>query len=277
MSQDVLLHRGREFEIGEVRCGPADPELRVLGPIQGWCISFPRHPLELRARTRSRFIADGCTALLLAPGTLLDRRALSGFGSRCHWLVLSDALMNGAPDSCGPLLLSAFGGSRAIRLCKSPALTLLEHRLFRRAARASAGECDLSEMASQVVECATASHAPASRPGADSALADAARTILAQDPVNAPHSDALADRLGVSVFHLCRAFRRATGQTIQQFARRLRLDLALERLAEPDVDLSRLALDLGFSSHSHFSAAFRGTFGLSPSTYRERRRRRAIA
>jgi AraC-like DNA-binding protein len=34
-------------------------------------------------------------------------------------------------------------------------------------------------------------------------------------------------------------------------------------------DLTALAFDLGFSSHSHFSAAFRRAFGCTPSAFRE--------
>jgi AraC-like DNA-binding protein len=55
---------------------------------------------------------------------------------------------------------------------------------------------------------------------------------------------------------------------------RLRLALALERLAGDATDateattLSRLALDLGFASHSHFTFTFRRVLGASPSDFR---------
>ncbi|HEV7165586.1 MAG TPA: helix-turn-helix transcriptional regulator [Gammaproteobacteria bacterium] len=74
----------------------------------------------------------------------------------------------------------------------------------------------------------------------------------------------LADKLGVSSFRLCRAFRQATGGTLHQYLTDLRLAAALERLPEYRERLTDLALDLGFSSHSHFSHAFRGHFGRSP-------------
>jgi AraC-like DNA-binding protein len=47
----------------------------------------------------------------------------------------------------------------------------------------------------------------------------------------------------------------------------LRLARALIEVPHAD-DLTALALDLGFSSHSHFTAAFRRAFGQSPSTAR---------
>lgn len=47
---------------------------------------------------------------------------------------------------------------------------------------------------------------------------------------------------------------------------------ALERLAEGADSLSRLALDLGFSSHSHFTTLFHRVFGVPPSVLKRRRR-----
>ncbi|MFI4967567.1 MAG: helix-turn-helix transcriptional regulator [Gammaproteobacteria bacterium] len=74
----------------------------------------------------------------------------------------------------------------------------------------------------------------------------------------------LADKLGVSPFRLCRAFRQATGGTLHQHLTNLRLAAALEKLPEYRERLTDLALDLGFSSHSHFSHAFRSRFGRTP-------------
>jgi AraC-like DNA-binding protein len=48
---------------------------------------------------------------------------------------------------------------------------------------------------------------------------------------------------------------------------RLRLARALDLLPERE-DLSGLAQDLGFSSHSHFSAAFKQVYGLTPAQFR---------
>ena len=39
-------------------------------------------------------------------------------------------------------------------------------------------------------------------------------------------------------------------------------------------DLTDLGLDLGFSSHSHFSAAFRAAYGRTPSAFRQAALRR---
>lgn len=80
---------------------------------------------------------------------------------------------------------------------------------------------------------------------------------------------ALARAVGVSRSRLCRAFRRATGTTLHAYRDALRLRQALEVLPGCS-DLTALALDLGYASHSHFGAGFRRAFGLTPSEARAR-------
>jgi AraC-like DNA-binding protein len=82
---------------------------------------------------------------------------------------------------------------------------------------------------------------------------------------------AIAAKLGVSPTYLTDAFRRAEGIPLVRYQLRLRLIRALRELPHAG-DLTRLALDLGFASHSHFSTAFRAAIGLTPSQYRERAR-----
>src|SRR6185369_4034760 len=67
----------------------------------------------------------------------------------------------------------------------------------------------------------------------------------------------IARSLYVSPYHLCRTFQEQTGVPIHRYLNRLRLREAMETMAEREVDLSDLALGLGFSSHSHFTSAFR--------------------
>lgn len=79
----------------------------------------------------------------------------------------------------------------------------------------------------------------------------------------------IAEQVKASPNYLTAAFRRCEGITIARYQRRLRLSRALHELPRAD-DLAALALDLGFSSHAHFSSAFSAAFGESPSQYRHR-------
>jgi AraC family transcriptional regulator len=96
-----------------------------------------------------------------------------------------------------------------------------------------------------------------------------ARTLLASSPRTRWDLDGLGRALGCSPFHLARQFRMLTGETISRYLLRLRLAIAVERLARGERDISALAIGTGFSHHSHLSARFRNTFGITPSRARE--------
>ncbi len=76
--------------------------------------------------------------------------------------------------------------------------------------------------------------------------------------------DEIAREAAYSPFHLSRVFKRLVGITIHRHVNRLRLIAALDRAGSLG-DLTGLALELGFSSHSHFTTAFRREFGVPPS------------
>lgn len=95
------------------------------------------------------------------------------------------------------------------------------------------------------------------------------RELLAAAPERRWRLDELARAVHASPFHLARQFRSIAGVSIGTALLRLRLALALERLAGGEDDLSALAADLGFSSQSHFGARFRTVFGTSPGAARD--------
>jgi AraC-like DNA-binding protein len=100
-------------------------------------------------------------------------------------------------------------------------------------------------------------------------LAEAAKELLAARMAERLSLEAVAAALYVSPFHLARVFRSRTGFSLSGYVHGLRLRRAVDRLAvEPDTDLSRLALDLGYCSLSHFSGRFRAAFGRPPSALR---------
>ncbi len=74
--------------------------------------------------------------------------------------------------------------------------------------------------------------------------------------------------VAASPTYLTDLFRRVEGTSLHQYLTQLRLARALVELPHAN-DLTTLALDVGFSSHSHFSAAFRRAFGCTPSQYRQ--------
>ena len=79
----------------------------------------------------------------------------------------------------------------------------------------------------------------------------------------------VAKAVGASPAYLTDVFRRVEGIPLHRYVIQLRLARALTELPHTN-DLTRLALALGFSSHSHFTALFRCAFGITPSAFRER-------
>ena len=75
-----------------------------------------------------------------------------------------------------------------------------------------------------------------------------------------------ANRMSMSERTLNRHFQQQTGLSYGEWVRRARLLEALVRLAQGQPVL-RVALDLGYGSHSAFTAMFRRVMGLSPSDY----------
>lgn len=74
--------------------------------------------------------------------------------------------------------------------------------------------------------------------------------------------------------HVAREFRRRFGTSVTGYLRRLRIQEAARLLADDDREISAIAFDCGFSSHSHLAREFRLHFGVTPSAHRSLSRRR---
>jgi AraC-like DNA-binding protein len=62
-------------------------------------------------------------------------------------------------------------------------------------------------------------------------------------------------------------FSNQTGHTITQQLRQLRMEKAAELLRSGEFNVTEAAMEVGYSSLSHFSAAFHETFGCCPGLY----------
>jgi len=85
----------------------------------------------------------------------------------------------------------------------------------------------------------------------------------------------IAKGVGASPAYLTDLFTRVEGVSLHRYLTQLRLARALDELSAV-TDLTTLALDTGFSSHSHFTLAFRQWFECTPSQFRTTARCAAI-
>ena len=82
-----------------------------------------------------------------------------------------------------------------------------------------------------------------------------------------PTVEELGKRVGCSHFYLSRIFSKETGKTIPQYLRQLRMEKAADLLRSGKFNVTEAALEVGYSSLSHFSHAFHETFGCCPGLY----------
>lgn len=101
-------------------------------------------------------------------------------------------------------------------------------------------------------------------------LTEAAKMYLAEHIGEVITLNEVARAVHASPYSFARIFRRQTGLPLHRYLTQLRLRASLERLTEDkSVDLTSVALDLGFSSHSHFTEVFRREWGITPSEIRK--------
>lgn len=93
------------------------------------------------------------------------------------------------------------------------------------------------------------------------------RAILWERMAETPTLEELGRMVGCSPFYLSRLFSENTGSTIPQYLRQIRLERASELLRMGRCNVTEAALEVGYTSLSHFSTAFREMFGCCPGLY----------
>ena len=257
--------------VGRFRRAPSHPAFRDSGPIQSdCCFAFPRVPVVIR-HSGDRFVADPNVVTIYNRGQEYTREALTPAGDRSDWYGVSEDVAREAIRLYDP---RAADVDRPLRWTHAPVsahIYLAQRRLFNGVRRGHDDAMHVEETVLGIVDRVLAAaygrerwYAPS--PAHRDLVADA-QCAVARRVTGETTLDDLASQLRVSVFHLCRTFRAITGHTIHGYRMQLRVRMALERV-ERAADLSAVALELGFSSHSHFTAAFRRAFGVTPSGVR---------
>jgi AraC-like DNA-binding protein len=82
----------------------------------------------------------------------------------------------------------------------------------------------------------------------------------------------LAGTVGLSVRHLCRAFRQTVGLSPHQYILSRRIDRAIKLLGDAELTLEEISEAVGFANHAHMTATFRRLLGTTPVQIRQSRR-----
>ncbi len=262
--------------LGRFQARPSEPLFSAVAPPGHYLVAFPETALAITFDRGGEHIVDPNWATFYHPDEIYRRRALSAVGDRCNWISVGPALLAELQHGFCPRRPSAEPEFRAPVARVGGAQFLAHRRLFRRAA-STTQRVDALELEERALNLLRALLLNQGGERADQArLSDASRRAvrrvqeLIAGSLDQPHSiEALALEVGLSPFHLCRCFRAATGSSLHVYRTALRLHLAMQALPHSD-DLTELALDLGFASHSHFTERFKAHFGCTPRAMSQR-------
>ena len=272
------LHRSPALSLSRSRC--RDPH-RGLGPEEAapeHLIVFVQAGLFERVWGSRRLLADASHVLFFNAGEPYQVAHPGGRGDDCLVVALPPADLVDVLAPHDPGVVDRAQPFREGHALASPRAALLQRRLTTRAQT----DPDPLALAEAALELAADVTRPAAGGGAPDHLAarrpdtrrrhreivEQAKLELNQRVAEGLTLAGLARAVHCAPFHLARLFRRETGLSLHAYLTRLRLRLAVERLADGARDLSALALQLGFSHHSHLANAFRREYGLPPSRFR---------
>jgi len=143
-------------------------------------------------------------------------------------------------------------------------VALLRHSLTRKVAETLEAETLALTLVRRALGERT-SHATRASPSRQK-LVDRAKLVLSSDLARRWTLAEIAAEVGVSPVYLTQTFQQVEAMPLYRYQLRRRLARALDLLCDHD-DLTELSLHLGFSSHSHFSAAFKQAYGRTPAEF----------
>jgi AraC-like DNA-binding protein len=289
---ETLLFRSDLVAIGTFRCAATHPLFRDSGPCSHHTFVFPRTMTRIRFDDGRTFTGSPRGVAFYNQHQLYSRTKISEIDAS-DWITIADDALLELMTEHHPRATPERPFAVAEAVCDADAF-LAQRRMFdelvilrredgeeppadARRARPSGGSLDplgmtLEETALDIIRRVVAGAygartSPPVQPR-DRDAVDHVRSLIAAEPALNLSLRSLARDAGLSPFRLCRAFRAHTGETMTEYRHSLRLRLALDRLRDRHIDLTTLAFDLGYSSHSHFTYAFRTRFGMTPSAYR---------
>jgi AraC-like DNA-binding protein len=280
-----VVYTAGAVEVGAFRCPTTRGDFGVAGPIRDHCVfAFPRTAVRIRHEGARPFTADPAVVTYYNPLQPYTRERLDPAGDRCEWFALDADLAAEVvrEHDAG----AAERGGAPFRFSHGPSdgrTYLAQRDLFQRLVRGEGDTLDVEEsvvlLLQRLLGLAYAAWDAAALPAAGARRREREAALHARDLLALRYREPLtladlARATSLSRFRLCRAFRETTGMTMRAFRDQVRLRAALEPLDHGCDDLTGLALDLGYSSHSHFTASFRTAFGLTPSQARMRLRAR---
>jgi AraC family transcriptional regulator len=275
------IFRGGQVSIGEFHCSPrssAWERENSVGPSHR--VVFPGTSVVITPEGGQSIVANPNHVIFYNPGQSYRRTLLSERGDHCVFMVPTPELLRDVAAEADPSMLD--GGDVRFGFTHGPidAGGYVRQRLVIRHL-SEATESDALYVEETMTQVLFDAVVAAAKLRSGSRRTQRGPTALAHGEIVEDTkrilSGAMADKLSLSdiaarvhasPFHLARMFRASTGFSIHEYRNQLRLRYALDRVCEQGTDLSSIAVELGFGSHSHFTDSFRRVFGITPSKVR---------
>jgi AraC family transcriptional regulator len=271
------IYEGSFFSIGQFRRGPKHPNFGGPHQIRGTLVVFPRTSVTITHSGKAPVVADTNTVMFYNNGQIYSRSKLSDKGDLCEWFNFSPELVTDAIRSFDPHVDDRPDTPFSFSYGPSDTTSYLLQRLVVNHVLRNEplDKLFVEEIMMHILKGVIENNyrqrgvAPSlTKIAQEAEIAKAIQKELALFFEENLSLEQIAARLNYSPFHLCRIFRKHTGQSIHQYLTHLRLRASLEYVTQANTDLTDLALEMGFANHSHFTQAFRKTFGTPPSALR---------
>jgi AraC-like DNA-binding protein len=266
---------GSGYLVGRFDCPPGEHAWREVNDIGSRAhVVLPGTAVLITAEGADPHVTTPNEALVYDRGVRYRRRLVDGAGDRCDFVAVEDELADrlgladraGSPDRPGPAGRQPGPARGRPRLRRVPvsAGNYGRHR-FAVVDELSLDECYLTLLHDTARQLSPADRSRPARvlPNQRAAVEEVIR-ILALRLVEPLSLAEVAAAVHYSPYALARLFRRLTGYSVHEFRQQLRLRRSLDDALRPGSHLSTVAHDYGFSSHSHYTSAFRRAFGCTP-------------
>ena len=279
--QSHTLFRSPSVLIADVRCRP----MQAMRGAEEWAgapsIAFIRSGVFVKHVGEREVLADPSHIVFFNPDEHYHVSHPAGGGDDCTAFTFPHDLVRRALADAGGESWGGKGGVfPVLHALDDPRAAFVHQGLRRLAGDSGADPLELEELSLGLLRMVlVALHRSGACPDGPRRphtlrthrrLADDTRMFLASRFAEPVTLSEIGREVACSPYHLARLFRREVGLPLHRYLNRLRLRAALERLTDGGARLIDIALDLGFSSHGHFTDAFRREFGLPPSAFRRK-------
>jgi AraC-like DNA-binding protein len=292
-SSDMVLDKSSVAEllrmtplvaIGRLQCTPSHPLFSYVGPVQCPFVGFMRSSVRRTVWHRNRSASEIQTpnvAGFFSPDCHYEREAIDAAGDDSDWIAVAPSLWT---ELCECLPTEVFTQTDGTSLRPfgpvSTALYVTQRRFFEAAANhLELDNVEIEERAIAIVRSAlkTASsywsrrgQRKHFRPSCERRRREIVEDVKEQIALNFRSNlslKTLATFANSTPAQIARIFPLQTGLTIHDYQQSVRMRVSLDMLRNGRQSLNAAALELGYSSHSHFSYVFRRWFGVPPSNF----------